>query len=576
MLGLLARLETLTRILVGWLDGPVWARAALLGAVACLVLAPGLATLPPTDRDESRFVQASRQMLETGDLVDIRFQDEPRWKKPVGIYWLQAGTAALVGGPEAPVWAYRLPSALGILAATLLAAWALAPLIGRRAAGIAALMLATTALAAVEGHLAKTDAVLLALVLAAQGALARLALRPVQGFDGRHVILWAAIGAGILVKGPIVPLVSGLTAIWLMVAERSAGLLWRLRPLPGLALLLIVTLPWFAAITLRTEGGFFREALVEDLLGKVAEGAERHWGPPGYYFATIWGTLWPWAPLMLFAAPMIWRQRHLPQIRFLLGWLLPFWLAFELFATKLPHYMLPVFPALCGLVAFWITAPEKDSPGRARLLLASGLFVLVGLVLALAAILGLPLVEGSASVTGTVLGLLALLAVAAGARALMDRRVTAFLAAGTLAALLTFPALLGFTLPRLEAVFLSPRLAAARGAFDACTDRPLAAIGYHEPSLVFAGGTATRLIGEEEAEALLRHQDGWIVLYEERRGRTLARFHEETGLRLAVLASVSGFNYNRGDWTTVFVIAREGDPRLAPCLKPPSGDAGQL
>src|SRR6516162_8767255 len=66
-------------------------RPYALLCILCLILyLPGLATIPPLDRDEARFAQATRQMLETGDFVRIRFQDEARNKKPIGIYWLQA------------------------------------------------------------------------------------------------------------------------------------------------------------------------------------------------------------------------------------------------------------------------------------------------------------------------------------------------------------------------------------------------------------------------------------------------------------------------------------------------------
>ncbi|MGD8434525.1 MAG: hypothetical protein PVI73_10465, partial [Syntrophobacterales bacterium] len=83
----------------------------------CLVLyLPGLTTLPPVDRDEARFVQATRQMLESRDFVQIRFQNKPRHKKPIGIYWLQAATVTLTGSSQTNhVWPYRLPSLLGAL-----------------------------------------------------------------------------------------------------------------------------------------------------------------------------------------------------------------------------------------------------------------------------------------------------------------------------------------------------------------------------------------------------------------------------------------------------------------------------
>ena len=142
-----------------------WQRWLL--AVACLLaFLPGLTALPPIDRDEARFVQATKQMLETGDLVDIRFQDEHRYKKPVGIYWLQAAAVTLTGqGPEAGVYAYRLVSvAAGVVAVVTIAS--LGTYMFGPAAGLAAgLMLAGLFGLGFEARLAKTDAAVLALTL---------------------------------------------------------------------------------------------------------------------------------------------------------------------------------------------------------------------------------------------------------------------------------------------------------------------------------------------------------------------------------------------------------------------------
>src|SRR5439155_5398245 len=94
---------------------------ALLAALCLLLYMPGLASIPPLDRDEARFAQASRQMLETGDFLRIRFQDEARNKKPAGVYWLQAAAVAAFSTPASvAIWPYRLPSLLGAMAAVLL------------------------------------------------------------------------------------------------------------------------------------------------------------------------------------------------------------------------------------------------------------------------------------------------------------------------------------------------------------------------------------------------------------------------------------------------------------------------
>ena len=102
---------------------------AVLVLLSLVCFLPGFTTLQPMDRDEPRYAQASKQMLETGDFVDIRFQDEARHKKPVGIYWMQSASVAIgeaLGVPEArtTIALYRLPSLFGAIATVLLTYWA--------------------------------------------------------------------------------------------------------------------------------------------------------------------------------------------------------------------------------------------------------------------------------------------------------------------------------------------------------------------------------------------------------------------------------------------------------------------
>src|SRR4051812_4601061 len=187
----------------------------LLIALCLAAFLPGIATLPPIDRDEPRFLQASKQMAESGDFVDIRFQDESRYKKPVGIYWLHNAALALSGqGSDAPIWVYRLVSVLGALIAVCATFATGRRLFGDRAGLIAAIALAGIFGLAFEARIAKTDAVLLATAVLAQGALARIYLagRKGQPPAGRAAwLFWIAQAAAILIKGPIVPLLSILT-----------------------------------------------------------------------------------------------------------------------------------------------------------------------------------------------------------------------------------------------------------------------------------------------------------------------------------------------------------------------------
>ena len=186
-------------------------RGIALVVLLCLTLyAPGLASIPPVDRDEARFAQATRQMLETGDFIQIRFQHEPRNKKPIGIHWLQAASVALFSAPDSTaIWPYRVPSALAATIAVLLTSVLGATLLSSRGAGFVAGIVTASALGlVVETHLAKTDAALLAAVVAGQLALGIMYVRASVG-DPVHwrlvVAFWTAQVVGILLKGPAAP-----------------------------------------------------------------------------------------------------------------------------------------------------------------------------------------------------------------------------------------------------------------------------------------------------------------------------------------------------------------------------------
>ncbi|MBI3703398.1 MAG: phospholipid carrier-dependent glycosyltransferase, partial [Rhizobiales bacterium] len=197
--------------------------AALLVVFALLAFLPGFFQIPPVDRDEARFAQATKQMVERGEYVDIRFQDEVRYKKPVGIYWLQAvavKTGEALGVPQArtTIWLYRLPSLAGATAAVVLTYWTALAFVTRRTALVAALMMASSILLGVEARLAKTDAMLLCMSLAAMGAMARIYLTTRRTPDvpvgwTLPAILWTAIAGGVLLKGPLILMFVGLTAL---------------------------------------------------------------------------------------------------------------------------------------------------------------------------------------------------------------------------------------------------------------------------------------------------------------------------------------------------------------------------
>lgn len=535
-----------------WLEKGHARAAALLLAVSLSLFVPGFTVLPPMDRDEPRFAQATKQMLETGDFVDIRFQTEARHKKPVGIYWLQA---AVVSGAEAlkipearrTIWIYRLPSLAGAILAVLMTYAVAIVLTTRRAAFIAAALFAATILIGVEARLAKTDAVQAATIVAAMAALARVWMmredpKATLGW-GWWAIFWASIGAGVLVKGPITPLVVGLAAITLAFADRSVRWIGRLRPLRGVLVVLAMATPWFLAIMLKSGGAFFEEAVGQDMLGKVAAGQESHGAPPGTYLLAFLGTAWPLAPFALLAIPFAWRQRWRDEVLFVLAWAVPMWVVFELVPTKLPHYVLPLYPALAILVAI---AAERQSLAVTGRLPRLAMGLLPFLVVALAAVsAGAIWVLDSAIpfVALPVFGLAALCAVVAWRFVFAGRFGTAVMMS-VLASVLVSIAAYGWSVPLLRAVALSPRLAEAARAMD-CPVEGVATSGYREPSLVFLTRTDLEMTDGAGAARFLREGPCRVAFVE---GRQEAAFLAAMGadLQPRLLSRVQGLNLNGG------------------------------
>src|ERR1700761_9395277 len=187
--------------------------AIVLALLSLLTFVPGIFQIPPVDRDEAYFAQATKQMIETGDYVDIRYQDDVRYRKPVGIFWLQAaavktGEALGVRDAETTIWLYRIPSLIGAVGAVLATYWCALVFVSRRGAFLAGLMIATSMLLAGEARLAKTDAMLLFTIVTAMSVLARAYMSPRD--SGRQqlgwllpLVFWTALAAGILIKGPV-------------------------------------------------------------------------------------------------------------------------------------------------------------------------------------------------------------------------------------------------------------------------------------------------------------------------------------------------------------------------------------
>lgn len=546
---------TLDGALTRWSGG--WRGPALAALIAFLAGLPGLLAMPPLDRDESRFAQATAQMLESDDYVVIRFQDAPRFKKPVGIHWMQAISVDALSSPEArQIWAYRIPSLLGAMLAAAACAWGAGAVFDRRTAMLAGALMGGCLLVSTEAFIAKTDSALTGFTTLALAALARLYVARNGGPPaGRRVawIFWIAIGVAALIKGPVGPLVAFLAMLVLVIWDRRAGWLASLRWWWGLIIVLAIVGPWAGAVTVATDGGFWSQAVGSDLAPKLAGGQESHGAPPGYHLLLTPLLTFPMTLLLPAAAVTAWRHRAEPGVRFALAWLIPTWILFEALPTKLPHYLMPAYGALAWLAARALAEPIS---AVARWL-GAGLAAVFGLLLAGAVFYLLSLYgDASDAWAATLAGGLLAAAGLVGAYLMVRRAQQGAVLASLALAILGHGALAAGLAPRLDPLWLSDRLERALGEArllprQGVAEAPVAVAGFAEPSLVFALGTATELDGATEAaQAIVEGRPAIVEQAEE------VAFHDALRARAgtaALVATIRGVNYSKGDPMTLRV-----------------------
>jgi 4-amino-4-deoxy-L-arabinose transferase-like glycosyltransferase len=336
------------------------ARAILLFVALLALHCAGNWALPLIDRDEPRFAETSREMLQRRDFVVPFFNGIERFDKPPLIYWAQCGAYTVFGENE---FAARLPAAVfAALTALVLALWgarAAGPATGFRAALIFSLTLQTTVLA----HASVADMPMVFFVALA----AWCGWEWLGATENKIRVLWGcgcwlALAFGFLAKGPIglVPfgMIAGLS-FQRPRESRPSGWHWA----AGTALLLGAVSLWGIPALLWTHGEFARVGLGRHVIERSFATMEGHGarGLPGYllslpfYFLTVWAGFFPWAIWLPASMRYYWRKK---QARgsieaFLVSGTALIFLIFTIVRTKLPHYTLPAFPFMGLLLALW-------------------------------------------------------------------------------------------------------------------------------------------------------------------------------------------------------------------------------
>jgi 4-amino-4-deoxy-L-arabinose transferase-like glycosyltransferase len=545
------------------------------------------------DRDEPRYAQTSRQMLQSGDWVVPHLLDKTRTAKPPLIYWCEAAAMRVFGDNN---FAARFPSAIAIILLLIVLSIVLWKPLGSQLTLWTVFIFATSGLTIAAAKMCITDALLLLWVTIGQICLYAM-------WRGNRswpmvLVLAVAIGLAFLAKFPVILGIQATTLLALLLIEwlcrqypsnhpdagsevprragalaseavpaesltdRSAGphsvRITIAKWVTGLLIVAAIFLPWVLLVNYRSKD-FIHKAVGHEVWDRMMTPLEQHVGPPGYYFLTIWLTYFPWSLMLPMAIGVAIRNRADPRMRFALAAILGPWILLECVRTKLPHYLLPVFPPLAFLTADAMVRCLKNQMSDLKsrpFIIATGIWA--GLVavaasgtwLVIKAPLPMPIHAMTAlSILGPVFGLTVFIAfktsrIAFGATA-MGLGTFAFVSVMYL-----------WYLPNATFLRLAPRLANVLIQNHVTEPKQALMLEYMEPGLAFAQGGTIREAGDLGFSKHFEPQlTPWLVLPESVWDKAPASLRDDYEIK----AKEFGLNYaDHGKWMTVLVLHHKG------------------
>ncbi|HLJ92344.1 MAG TPA: glycosyltransferase family 39 protein [Gemmataceae bacterium] len=524
---------------------------ALLLTAAVALTFPNLGACSLWDIDEGNNAEAAREMLDCGNWVVPTHNYQLRVDKPALLYWLQISAFGLFGINE---FAARLPSALAALAAVLMTYELGRRMFGAATGLLAGLVLATTGLFCAAAHFANPDALLNAATLLTLFFFWRTFSRPLplplsstaadQG-RGRErawsVASGISAGVAVLAKGPVglvLPVaIIGLFLLW----SRKARLLWEWRLLGAALAFVLVAVPWYVWVGVETKIAFLNGFILQHNIGRYLHPMEHHSGPVFYYLGVLALGFAPWSVFLglagwyatgkrareddppsarlSFQPAAEWTEGRRPGLpagyRFLWCWIAVTFGFFSLASTKLPNYILPLYPPLAILTAHFLQRWRAGTirPPAWVLHLSIAGFALVGVATSLALLIAagtipIPALHGfplAGLRTWAALGIVPVLGAAAAWRCLYTGHRSGLVLCVTVASIAFIGGLFTWGSVALDA-YKAPRALVQTGKVQQ-TDREIrvGCYQYFQPSLVFyCRREVRRLENDEQVLEFLR------------------------------------------------------------------------
>ena len=347
-----------------------------------------------TDRDEGSNAEAAREMLETGDWISPTLNYEPRYAKPAFTYWLISGSYLLWGINE---FAARFPSAVSGLCLIFLQYAFVRKWYGGRVAFLSSIMLLLNMEFLGINRMVLTDPELVVFTTMAGYAFWQGMQESRTTARWYFLVFYLGMGCAMLVKGPVGIIIPLMGAIPYLTLTRQWKTFWgKGIPVLGVALVVLVAAPWYVAM-FQIHGDAYWAAAQANTTGRFMSPMEGHGGTLLFYIPILLVGFFPWSaflPAKMYFTLKPWKtywrghpfsSRH-DNLEFFLSLLvLGLLLFFTLSATRLPHYIYPLFPAAALLVARWW---EEFMDGAK----AQGLKLSVWLLLGVGYVLGIAII----------------------------------------------------------------------------------------------------------------------------------------------------------------------------------------
>ncbi|TAN11198.1 MAG: glycosyltransferase family 39 protein [Burkholderiaceae bacterium] len=363
------------------------------GLLATLLLALSAAR-PLSVPDEGRYADISRWMLVSGDWLVPRLDGLPFFHKPPLTHWLQAISMAVFGVSP---WSARVPGVLLALLMVAVVYRVVRDLGGRALAGRAAFMLGASGMVLIGAQYVNHDIGVAAWITVAIACFARSFAEEFRPHAGWACAGFLACALGLLTKGLIGVALPGLALFIWVTWTHQWRKVWRLPWGRGLALFVVVAVPWFVLIAWRFRGAFEYLFGVQQFDRYIDTGFNNR-QPWWFFLAAVALLLAPWIVFaVLEAAGQIrerWtRVRRTPSNRWVALcwiWFIAILVFFSIPRSKLIGYIFPAIPPLAILAALgW----QRTMAGRPRAVLWFGVLAAIPIVLSTALTLGFPYID---------------------------------------------------------------------------------------------------------------------------------------------------------------------------------------